>query len=79
MPTIQRYQIFLLELIDSLTDAIGDAENEEWHHLPGSDARAAHLHRLVEWVTMLEARRDYYDNAKAPNLGPGFPRPTEGG
>ena len=51
-------------LLEELVDAIGDAENAGWHHLPPGDVRAAHYRRLGTWALALDERVKWYDNAK---------------
>ena len=58
---MKSYRRFLEDLTDKLVDAIANAENDGWHHLPAKDERMQHYLRMITWLAILDERKSHYD------------------
>ncbi len=61
---LRPYRRFLIGLLEEVREAIGEAENAEWHHASASDMRFQHYLRLSTWEAELSERKEHYDNAR---------------
>ena len=60
----KNYRSFLLDLQSELREAIGDAENLEWHHSEALSLEWKHYGRLVGWEAEITERMVWYAAAK---------------
>ena len=58
------YKAYIDGLAEELSEAIGEAENAEWHHRPEGDSARNHYYRLITWLEEVNERRVFYDDAK---------------
>ncbi len=73
---MKSYRTFLRDLGSELLDAIGVAENLEWHHLPLDTEEWKCYNRLCTWITEIADRLIWYDDVKT-NAKTGRPRYTQ--
>ena len=59
------YRVFLGKLNEQLQKAIGEAENQEWHHFEEGTMPWEHYRNLVNWESEVQQRMDWYDDIKA--------------
>ena len=59
---MERYERWLKKTYEEVQEAIRQAENEEWHHLPAESVENVIYTALAHWVEILSERVKWYDD-----------------
>ena len=62
---IKNYRRFLIDLYEQLQEALREAEDVQWHHLPTGTPEWAHYNRIYTWLDEVGARLEHYVKVKA--------------
>ena len=68
-PTDQRlggdsYEAWLLKTKEEIAQAISEAENEGWHHVPEETVEGRSYRDLVKWYESIHKRLEAYGDAR---------------